>query len=909
MKARLATKPAVAPSMVVEALRSTLDRRHVGAQALLEDRASLASRESPVSYVELRSFRSIDENLLLELVTSLMAMLHSSETEFWLWIAGTQDGRLRFRVGQQRSYRNNLQRSLAGMIKGADVVRIEDDEYDRLMKAIDSAASSAAEYGGCLVVGVPSERQDTPVETRLDEALEAVVGTEFDIVIRFTPLSHEFLDPLEGQLAAIVNAADALQNSNVTKEDRETFEHAFSHAATRMRREITNTGDIESDVDSNTKTAPGAAIFGAAGAVLGAIVGAVAGGPQGAIVGANAGASIGGLASDAINGRKQQANKVEHIEEDRRETVAEKAAREETSKRNHGSTSFQISFHEVGRQAKEIVDLANAHLERVRTARALGAFDVTAFVGAETRADAEIVAHALVGALRGDTSHLEPLRVIPMNDASARSLQRGLLLGSKPEWKVPPSPLPPLSNAPSTWLTTAEAAHWMRPPAHPIVGVTVLPNLRFSRIAAAVPEDRRLPIGSLMADGRAVAPFSLHLDDMTRHTFVAGTTGSGKTTTVRSILLQMAERGVPFMVVEPAKSEYRELFEHLRARTRHLPENQRPVRLVVGRANPGAGEDQLCFNPLRPIPGLPVQRYADQIKQLMMSCFDTSESLPQLVERVVLRAYERSGLRLASMYGEGGSTAASAPPTMHDLAGRSLASGHELTIVDEVLQWAGYHDEADRAFRAALRVRLDSFTLGIKSRLFVDDFMRPLFPTVLNRPCFVELSELSESYVRRFVLGALVLQIYGYREAAARRVPSSVSSGTRHLLVLEEAHHFLREPGAHRPGGEIIRQANEMLTDALAELRSYGQAILIADQSPAELAPAVLRNTNTKIAHALKYEADCRAMGDAMGLDDEQCSHLRRLAPGECVVSSPRLPSAIECRITPPSYSVLAGAP
>ena len=85
--------------------------------------------------------------------------------------------------------------------------------------------------------------------------------------------------------------------------------------------------------------------------------------------------------------------------------------------------------------------------------------------------------------------------------------------------------------------------------------------------------------------------------------------------------------------------------------------------------------------------------------------------------------------------------------------------------------------------------------------------------------------------------------------------------------------------------------------DAFAEMRAFGEGIIVADQAPAELSPAVLRNTNLKIAHRLLYEQDCRAMGDAMGLDDEQQRQLRSLRPGECVVHGPSFFRPVQCQV------------
>ena len=180
-----------------------------------------------------------------------------------------------------------------------------------------------------------------------------------------------------------------------------------------------------------------------------------------------------------------------------------------------------------------------------------------------------------------------------------------------------------------------------------------------------------------------------------------------------------------------------------------------------------------------------------------------------------------------------------------------------------------------------------------RAALFDDDVIP--FNELLTRPVFVDLRDLTDSDVRRFFVGALLIRLYGEREAA--HLDSEGEPKLKHLVVLEEAHHFLREDAGGSHAARLARQSNELLANAFAELRSYGQGILVADQAPAELSPAVLRNTATKIVHTLFHEADCNAVGDAIGLDDEHRSDLRRLRTGEAIVLSPSIPSAVMCRI------------
>jgi hypothetical protein len=273
----------------------------------------------------------------------------------------------------------------------------------------------------------------------------------------------------------------------------------------------------------------------------------------------------------------------------------------------------------------------------------------------------------------------------------------------------------------------------------------------------------------------------------------------------------------------------------------------------------------------------------------MQSSFSMQESLPQLLEALVIAAYKDVGLDLTN---DMPSNYAGRLPTFRHFVRPNLFGSR---LVDRVVRRLGYAQQARETLTAALLVRVESFSMGVKARLFSGRH-RLDWDDLLRRPCFIELSDLSDPLVRRFVLGALVLRIASMREAEARRNDAR-DVPFRHLLVLEEAHHFLRRPNGTAPGAELVQQSNELLADALAELRSYGQGILVADQSPAELAPSVIRNTNLKIAHALHFEEDCLTMGNAMGIDAENRAEMRRLARGEALVNAPGFDGPLHAKI------------
>ena len=842
-------------------------------------------------FFEASRFREIERDLLGELVTSFLAAVHSRGADIALWISSDGD-RIRFRFGmatpdRKRGPAQFLRRMLAGFYKGAEVVALPvhsaDKEFTRL----------ARNEVGRIILGIPSERADTAVETRLDEALEAVADCQFDILVRLAPPdgAGRTLDTVEGELARFANSARQVGSMTVKLDDSEQKQG--------------RTASVESDGESRQADLSRVSSNGRqsraksrrpSGETSGRLEGPKA--PAGATAGqrlvhVRAGeyrksvATIPSVDGDSSRSSEETLRATQQWQQQWGGTRSTEQAQVNTSSRQLAQQAQRF-----GRQAQLLQELVDEQLGRIRVARALGAFETTVVVASKKADDVELVSHALVGALRGDLTYLEPLRTVPIAAGDVGSVLKGLVSNSPPKWNLAAGGLADLSTAPSTLLTAVEAALWVRPPSHPILGVSVRTNARFGRVAPAPPanaDDSPVVIGNLLADGRTASTVALHRSTLNRHLFIGGTTGAGKTTTIRTILSQLCEGSpaVPFLLIEPAKSEYRDLFKELQSQNKH------PLRLVVGEAK-GEHERSLRLNPFRPVPGLPIGRAVDQLKILLSSCFDMQASMPQLLEALIYDGFKEMRLDLAKEMPEG----RVAVPSFSFLLGKGHYQSHlgkTKTLLDKVIERLNYSAEVRDSLRAAILVRLESFTIGARGRLF--DTTREMdWDEILTRPCFVELSDIADPLVRRFLVGALVLRLYMKREAEARETGMR-DTPFRHLVVLEEAHHLLREPLGSSPGAELVRQSNEILTDALAELRSYGQGFLIADQAPASLASSVLRNTATKIAHTLYFQDDCRAISDAMGIAEKNRGELRRLQPGECILFTPGLDEPIACAV------------
>src|SRR5262249_48991147 len=135
---------------------------------------------------------------------------------------------------------------------------------------------------------------------------------------------------------------------------------------------------------------------------------------------------------------------------------------------------------------------------------------------------------------------------------------------------------------------------------------------------------------------------------------------------------------------------------------------------------------------------------------------------------------------------------------------------------------------------------------------------------------------------KAFLMGTVLIRLAEHLRMAGR-AGSGGSPGLRHLTVIEEAHRLLRRQETGTPAGAAAH-AVEMFAGLLAEIRAYGEGLLIAEQIPDRLVQDVIKNTAVKITHRLPAADDREAVGATMNLTQAQNRFLVTLNPGEAAV-------------------------
>ena len=75
-----------------------------------------------------------------------------------------------------------------------------------------------------------------------------------------------------------------------------------------------------------------------------------------------------------------------------------------------------------------------------------------------------------------------------------------------------------------------------------------------------------------------------------------------------------------------------------------------------------------------------------------------------------------------------------------------------------------------------------------------------------------------------------------------------------------------------------------MFSDMLAEIRGFGQSIVIVEQIPSKIIPDAVKNTNLKILMRLTSGEDRRFMGEATNCSEAQQCFVNTLKTRQAVV-------------------------
>ena len=346
---------------------------------------------------------------------------------------------------------------------------------------------------------------------------------------------------------------------------------------------------------------------------------------------------------------------------------------------------------------------------------------------------------------------------------------------------------------------------------------------------------------------------NLDLNSFTSHCFITGSTGSGKSNTTYCLLEKFMDNGVPFLVVEPAKGEYKTAFGAVEG-------------INVFSTNPSIGQ-MLKLNPFRFDPKIHILEHLDRLIEIFNTCWEMYAAMPAILKDAVEQIYTEKGWDLLnSAYLGAGEPVY---PTFSDLLKR----------LPSIINSSSYSSDTKGDYTGALVTRVNSLTNGISGEIFCDCYDIP-DNVLFDENTIIDLSRVGSAETKSLIMGIIVLKLVEYRMANA----NEANQGLRHVTVLEEAHNLLKRVTQGAAGSNVVGKSVEMICNSIAEMRTYGEGFIIVDQSPTAVDIAAIKNTNTKILMRLPEKGDCEAVGNAVGLNEDQMKELSRLGTGVAVV-------------------------
>ncbi|WP_162927748.1 ATP-binding protein [Bacillus sp. Y1] len=380
-----------------------------------------------------------------------------------------------------------------------------------------------------------------------------------------------------------------------------------------------------------------------------------------------------------------------------------------------------------------------------------------------------------------------------------------------------------------------------------------------------------IKVGNMMKHYETDISANIPLKDLTKHAFITGVTGSGKTSTIKSILTNAYKQKVPFLILEPAKTEYQYLENSI--------ESLRRFTLGVEGAN------SFKINPFYCPPNIHIQTHLDLIKSVFIAAFPMYGPMPYILETAIYNIYRRTGWDFISgknVY-EQKLNRRDLFPTLEDL----------YEEIDEATTEVGYSNDLSNDIRGALKVRIGSLLSGAKGRM-LNTSQGNSITELLHYPTVMELESIGDDQEKVFLMGLLLIAVY------EEHISNGNHANTlKHLLVIEEAHRLLEnvKESSNMEMADMKGKAITTFNNILSEIRTYGQGLIIADQIPMKLSPDIIKNTNMKLIHRLYAKDDRLLLGESIGLQEDQIDEIINLQEGEAILFHGKIQEAIKVKV------------
>lgn len=829
----------------------------------------------------------------LDCTVYIIADSNGKKTDFYMGVRALDDRR------STKSLQDTLKNALCGQFPGVKTQDYLDDDAQEILSGISSKNISSV---SCIAQNKDKDykNNDTFIQG-LEKFASAMNGQTYTAVILAQSISpHQIeekrkayetiytqLSPFStmqisyGKNTAI-SISDALSNGTTTGT-------SFSENTSVQKGYSTNTSQTTSETESQQDN-KGAILKSMGSAALGIASILTAPLTGGLSIAAAAAISVGQVGLSAYTpkttsiGKSKTTGSSESYSTTKGETYGKSESKSSSTTRTEGVTNTSSDSTQLTMINKSLVNTLekiDLQLKRIDECESVGMWEAAAYFLSDTQATSEMAAVTYKALMKGENSGIETTAVNTWSRTQSSKLKalHDYITNFVHPVFLYTSEMNTAAVTAASLVSSNEMAIMMGLPRKSVCGFPVIEHADFGKEIVRYSDSdskRSFTIGNVYTMGKKTeTTIKLDCDSLTMHTFITGSTGSGKSNTIYEMLRQMRLKySIPFLIIEPAKGEYKNIFGNF------------PDVNVYG-SNPKKNM-LLRINPFRFHPDIHVLEHLDRMIEIFNVCWPMYAAMPAILKEAAGRAYIEKGWDLIESENSEGEIF----PTFSDL----------MLQINKVIDESKYSSDSKGDYAGALLTRVRSLTTGLNGLIFSDNDIPD--SELFDRSVIIDLSRIGSVETKSLIMGLLVMKLNEYRLSSGES-----NQSLKHITVIEEAHNLLKRVSTEQysESSNILGKSVELLTNSIAEMRTYGEGFIIADQSPGALDLAVIRNTNTKIILKLPEKSDREVLGGAVGLTDEQTDELSKLKSGTAVIYQndwvePVLVQINKCNILPNQY-------
>ena len=536
------------------------------------------------------------------------------------------------------------------------------------------------------------------------------------------------------------------------------------------------------------------------------------------------------------------------------------------------SKNFTITIQD--KHVQEVLKRIDKQLERIEMCESTGLWSCSAYFLSHgtDRATAEIGATIFRSIMQGEQSGVESSAINTWynNDNKFRHLTNYITNIEHPLF-VYDNPISgaPMPMLPTSLISSKELAMLIGLPRKSVPGLPVVEHISIGKEVVRLDGEKSgdFTLGCIVDQGieRKENKVRLDLKSLTQHSFVTGSTGCGKSETVYALIgqIRVTSPQTKFLIIEPAKGEYKNVFG-----TEH----------IFG-TNPLVS-NLLKINPFRFPKGVHVLEHIDRLIEIFNVCWPMYAAMPAVLKEAMLNAYEDCGWDLINSKN---SYSQELFPNFVDLL-------NELVLV---INNSSYSEEVKSNYSGSLITRVKSLANGIIGEIFSGNELGDKM--LFDENSIVDISRIGSQETKSLIMGILIMRLQEYRSSCDLKANSDL----RHVTILEEAHNILKRTSQEQSmeGSNVAGKSVEMISNAIAEMRTYGEGFIIVDQSPGAVDISAIRNTNTKIIMRLPEGDDRKVAGKSAAMKDFQIDEIAKLPTGVAVVYQNDWEEPVLCKV------------